>query len=138
MKTATDYEAEIKRIPQDAEAMEEQDYQANVKAGMEILTEDTWRSRTKLAFRCGIAEGVAQTLLSYARYLESELEQRTLKNRDLPALLLGFLFDRYPEAEDDTDLQDVKRWLAEAGYGSPQAPSFVAVGRGEKYPGEER
>ena len=70
--------------------MEEQDYQANVKAGMEILTEDTWRSRTKLAFRCGIAEGVAQTLLSYAKHLEAELERRTIPNRDLPDLLHSY------------------------------------------------
>ena len=140
MKTAKDYEAEIKRIPQDAEAMEEQDYQANVKAGMEILTEDTWRSRTKLAFRCGIAEGVAQTLLSYAKHLEAELERRTIPNRDLPDLLVSWALEIDATAESRIDIEDAREWLVREGYiKDPQAPKncLTPAGVGEKYPGEE-
>ena len=139
MKTAKDYEAEIKRIPQDAEAMEEQDYQANVKAGMEILTEDTWRSRTKLAFRCGIAEGMAYVILSYARYLEAELEQRALKNRDLADLLVSWAIEIDATAEDRITVEDAREWLVREGYvKDPQAPKNVLVPVGHDYTGEER
>jgi hypothetical protein len=66
-----------------------------------------------------------------------ELE-RSIPRADLPGLLLGFLLDVRPDAEDDTDLEDVERYLAERGYGSPQAPKSVLVAVGHDYTGEER
>lgn len=139
MKTAKDYEAELKRIPQDADAMEEQDYQENVKAGLSSLTDDNSRGRARLAYRTGMAEGMAYVILSYARYLEVELEQRTLKDRDLPHLLELWAIEMDATAEDRITVEDAREWLVREGYiKDPQAPKSVLVAVGHDYTGEER
>lgn len=139
MKTAKDYEAELKRIPQDADAMEEQDYQQNLLSGFGTLTDDNSRGRARLAYRTGIAEGMAYAILSYARYLEVELEQRTLKNRDLADLLVSWALEVDPQAEDRITQEDAREWLVREGYiKDPQAPKNVLVPVGHDYTGEER
>ena len=130
MKTASGYEAELKRIPQDADAMEEQDYQENVKAGLSSLTDDNSRGRARLAYRTGMAEGMAYVILSYARYLEAELEQRALKNRDLADLLVSWAIEIDATAEDRITVEDAREWLVREGYvKDPQAPSYTLAGR---------
>ena len=139
MKTVKDYEAELRAIPRDSEVREERDYQENVKAGLSSLTDDNNRARTRLAIRTGMAEGMAYVILSYARYLEVELEQRTLKNRDLADLLVSWALEVDPQAEDRITQEDAREWLVREGYiKDPQAPKNVLVPVGHDYTGEER
>jgi hypothetical protein len=139
MKTAKDYDAELRAIPRESEVMEERDYQENVKAGLSSLTDDNSRGRARLAYRTGIAEGMAYVILSYARYLEVELEQRTLKNRDLADLLVSWALEVDPQAEDRITQEDAREWLVREGYiKDPQAPKNVLVPVGHDYTGEER
>ena len=139
MKTVKDYEAELRAIPRESEVREERDYQENVKAGLSSLTDDNNRARARLAYRTGMAEGMAYVILSYARYLEVELEQRTLKDRDLPHLLELWAIEMDATAEDRITQEDAREWLVREGYiKDPQAPKNVLVPVGHDYTGEER
>ena len=71
------------------------------------------------AYACGWTEQILKETLD-------DLDQCVWR-RELAGLLIGFLFDHCPEAEDDTSLEDAREWLAERGYGGPQAPKNVLV-----------